>query len=284
MVGQLPLEQHIGVRIPGGQPMLTGVSPHHPLKSTLQCPCCHPHPSNWPAIPERRCEKQRSSTCPDNAGFPPVFLSLDHRNSLAFVVPPPEVESHRYCADRSRSRQAGKFEYRCGGGHIAGLCELHKHLNSLPRLPPLRCRHARGAIVMLPRLGDSSLKKYLRHHAFVLVAQQMTMENRYSADDRIGIVRPRNQLGRHQLVNRGWQASRSGLVSMTRLWGGNHVRQHHRRFGSPMAPYPARAAHRGITSELHGGDAYAALTPLFWEHVNPYGRFDLDMNTRLALA
>lgn len=29
---------------------------------------------------------------------------------------------------------------------------------------------------------------------------------------------------------------------------------------------------------------YAALTPLIWEHVNPYGRFDLDMNTRLALA
>ena len=28
---------------------------------------------------------------------------------------------------------------------------------------------------------------------------------------------------------------------------------------------------------------YAALTPLIWEHVNPYGRFDLDMNTRLDL-
>ena len=28
---------------------------------------------------------------------------------------------------------------------------------------------------------------------------------------------------------------------------------------------------------------YAALTPLIWEHVNPYGRFDLDMNTRLQL-
>jgi len=28
---------------------------------------------------------------------------------------------------------------------------------------------------------------------------------------------------------------------------------------------------------------YAALSPLIWEHVNPYGRFDLDMNTRLAL-
>ena len=27
----------------------------------------------------------------------------------------------------------------------------------------------------------------------------------------------------------------------------------------------------------------AALTPLIWEHVNPYGGFELDMNTRLAL-
>jgi hypothetical protein len=26
-----------------------------------------------------------------------------------------------------------------------------------------------------------------------------------------------------------------------------------------------------------------ALTLLVWEHVNPYGRFDLDMNARLAL-
>jgi len=29
---------------------------------------------------------------------------------------------------------------------------------------------------------------------------------------------------------------------------------------------------------------FAALTPLIWEHVNPYGRFDLDMTTRLDLA
>jgi hypothetical protein len=29
---------------------------------------------------------------------------------------------------------------------------------------------------------------------------------------------------------------------------------------------------------------YAALTLLIWEHLNPYGRFDLDMTSRLALA
>lgn len=27
-----------------------------------------------------------------------------------------------------------------------------------------------------------------------------------------------------------------------------------------------------------------ALSPLFWTHVNPYGRFELDMNSRLDLA
>ncbi|MFD9429202.1 MULTISPECIES: Tn3 family transposase [unclassified Streptomyces] len=27
----------------------------------------------------------------------------------------------------------------------------------------------------------------------------------------------------------------------------------------------------------------SALSPLFWTHVNPYGRFELDMNTRLDL-
>jgi hypothetical protein len=25
------------------------------------------------------------------------------------------------------------------------------------------------------------------------------------------------------------------------------------------------------------------LTPLIWEHVNPYGRFELDMNVRIPL-
>jgi hypothetical protein len=32
----------------------------------------------------------------------------------------------------------------------------------------------------------------------------------------------------------------------------------------------------GLTArDLH------ALTPLFWTHVNPYGRFELDMRTRI---
>jgi hypothetical protein len=28
---------------------------------------------------------------------------------------------------------------------------------------------------------------------------------------------------------------------------------------------------------------FRALTPLMWEHVNPYGRFGLDTSTRLPL-
>ncbi len=28
---------------------------------------------------------------------------------------------------------------------------------------------------------------------------------------------------------------------------------------------------------------FRAITPLVWEHINPYGRFELDMETRLAI-
>ena len=31
-------------------------------------------------------------------------------------------------------------------------------------------------------------------------------------------------------------------------------------------------------------DDRRALSPLFWTHINPYGTFDLDMNTHLDLA
>lgn len=37
------------------------------------------------------------------------------------------------------------------------------------------------------------------------------------------------------------------------------------------------------TGKLDARD-FSALTPLIWEHVNPYGRFDLDMNVRLSLG
>jgi hypothetical protein len=42
--------------------------------------------------------------------------------------------------------------------------------------------------------------------------------------------------------------------------------------------------HASSVDRTTGSRAPFALTPLIWEHVNPYGRFDLDMNTRLALA
>ena len=36
-----------------------------------------------------------------------------------------------------------------------------------------------------------------------------------------------------------------------------------------------------MPSRLPARDLHA-LTPLFWTHVNPYGRFDLDMHTRIT--
>ena len=36
--------------------------------------------------------------------------------------------------------------------------------------------------------------------------------------------------------------------------------------------------------DLVGDDERRALTPLFWSNVNPYGRFRLDMDTRLDLS
>lgn len=36
--------------------------------------------------------------------------------------------------------------------------------------------------------------------------------------------------------------------------------------------------------DLIGEDEHRGLTPLFWSNINPYGRFRLDMNTRLDLT
>jgi hypothetical protein len=33
-----------------------------------------------------------------------------------------------------------------------------------------------------------------------------------------------------------------------------------------------------------GADERRGLSPLFWTHINPYGRFRLDMDIRLGLA
>ena len=45
---------------------------------------------------------------------------------------------------------------------------------------------------------------------------------------------------------------------------------------------PARAGRAGLDG-AHGSDERRGLTPLAWEHVNPYGLFRLDMATRLPL-
>jgi hypothetical protein len=44
-----------------------------------------------------------------------------------------------------------------------------------------------------------------------------------------------------------------------------------------------RSAHPHWAERLTATDM-RALTPLIWEHVNPYGRFELNIETRLDLS
>lgn len=37
-------------------------------------------------------------------------------------------------------------------------------------------------------------------------------------------------------------------------------------------------------ADVHPGQLSGQLSPLFWTHINPYGRFRLDMDTRLDLT
>ncbi|MEM8621219.1 MAG: hypothetical protein AAGF73_15980 [Actinomycetota bacterium] len=56
-----------------------------------------------------------------------------------------------------------------------------------------------------------------------------------------------------------------------------------RRTGhGPTPAAPSRARYSRF-HDLIGPNEHRALTPLFWNYINPYGRFNLDMNTRLNL-
>jgi hypothetical protein len=50
--------------------------------------------------------------------------------------------------------------------------------------------------------------------------------------------------------------------------------------------HPARANRPGYTGvhDRTGAAEWRGLSPLFWTHIDPYGRFRLDMNTRLDLT
>jgi hypothetical protein len=49
------------------------------------------------------------------------------------------------------------------------------------------------------------------------------------------------------------------------------------------ARWPRLAVRPGLAGRLTEEDR-RALSPLFWSHVNPYGRFRLDMDTRLDVT
>jgi hypothetical protein len=53
-----------------------------------------------------------------------------------------------------------------------------------------------------------------------------------------------------------------------------HVRMDRRHSG---------ARRRDLVIERLTRERLAVLTPLIWEHVNPYGRIELDINARLPL-
>jgi hypothetical protein len=54
----------------------------------------------------------------------------------------------------------------------------------------------------------------------------------------------------------------------------------------PGLMMPLKACKMTSHQRLRANDCedLRAVTPLIWEHVNPYGRFDLDMETRLDLS
>lgn len=55
------------------------------------------------------------------------------------------------------------------------------------------------------------------------------------------------------------------------------------RAGEVVACVDRAYADPKCLTKLTSGADRRGLSPLFWTHVNPYGRFELDMNSRLDL-
>jgi hypothetical protein len=51
----------------------------------------------------------------------------------------------------------------------------------------------------------------------------------------------------------------------------------------PAAPGGEKTL-RQLTKELMASEDQRGLSPLFWPHINPYGRFHLDMDKHLDLS
>lgn len=51
---------------------------------------------------------------------------------------------------------------------------------------------------------------------------------------------------------------------------------HHFECGAPVDIQPAKSVAARLTP-----DDYRGLTPLIYGHINPYGRFDLDLDRRI---
>jgi hypothetical protein len=65
------------------------------------------------------------------------------------------------------------------------------------------------------------------------------------------------------------------------LFGGLEEVRHFGLVQGILAPLMGIRGDRG--GRRNSAPKTCALTPLIWEHVTPYGRFELDMNARLPL-
>jgi len=86
----------------------------------------------------------------------------------------------------------------------------------------------------------------------------------------------------HTMLARNRRALHAGSTSETAGLGGN-TEETPPKTVLPVRFYATGPSDPAWKSRLTTHDLHA-LTPLFWEHVNPYGCFDLDMHTRLDLS
>ena len=180
----------------------------------------------------------------------------------------PQEAAHRLGPDRPQLRPDGQVRHRAAAADRRdrpGAAPLHQgrrpQAPGLPRPGRTRPRRADHLRLRLPRRPAAAPRDPHRP------AGRRELELRQRQD----LLRPR---GRH---HRRRPRARRGLHARApppAVEPGLH--QHPAPPGGPARPGNGPASSPRKT----GG----ALSPLFWSHVNPYGRFRLDMDTRLDLT
>jgi hypothetical protein len=95
------------------------------------------------------------------------------------------------------------------------------------------------------------------------------------------VLAPQSDVGTRSLHEMLWNPGEKWICKRGVAKGNGDLlsRLQAERLGGEPGVGPNRSCDRRLTpTDLR------AVTPLIWEHVNPYGRFDLDMETRLDLS